>query len=133
MLRQDGVTITELDSISSNIAANSVLPIVEIQSDTTYKTSVELLANFILNSIIPNVTLNLGNANVANLNSTNSNLGSVSNVTILGGSNGYVLTTDGSGNLTWAFMNTDITGDGGNAASSLLLSASLNGGNATNS
>jgi len=42
-----------------------------------------------------------GYANVGNLVTTNSNLGSNSNVKITGGSNGYVLSTDGSGNLSW--------------------------------
>jgi hypothetical protein len=38
-----------------------------------------------------------------NFKSTSSaNLGSVSNIVITGGTNGYVLTTDGAGNLSWA-------------------------------
>lgn len=40
-----------------------------------------------------------GNANFAN--SANINLGSVSNIHISGGLNGYVLSTDGVGNLSW--------------------------------
>jgi hypothetical protein len=50
-----------------------------------------------------NITGNLnqiGNANFAN--SANVNLGNVSNLHISGGINGYVLTTDGAGNLSWA-------------------------------
>ena len=43
--------------------------------------------------------------------SSKSNLNSVSNVTILGGTNGYYLQTDGSGNLTWAPGGTS-TGNG---------------------
>ena len=40
--------------------------------------------------------------NIINLNTTGeSNLGSVANVTITGGSAGYVLCTDGAGNLSW--------------------------------
>ena len=42
------------------------------------------------------------NANFANLTvSSVSNLGPVGNVKITGGTNGYVLQTDGSGNLSW--------------------------------
>lgn len=41
-----------------------------------------------------------------------SNLGNVGNVTITGGTNGYVLQTDGAGNLDWTAM----TGGGGNGA-----------------
>jgi hypothetical protein len=40
---------------------------------------------------IPNVTFN----------GSNLSLGNVANLKILGGTNGYVLTTDGTGNLTW--------------------------------
>ena len=40
---------------------------------------------------------------------SNANLGNVSNVVILGGTNGYFLQTDGAGNLTWA-----PAGNGGN-------------------
>ena len=43
--------------------------------------------------------------------SSKSNLNSVSNVTILGGTNGYYLQTDGSGNLTWA-PGSNSTGNG---------------------
>jgi hypothetical protein len=44
------------------------------------------------------------------LNNGNVNLGDVGNVTITGGTNGYVLQTDGAGNLDWTAM----TGGGGN-------------------
>lgn len=73
---------------------------------------------------------NAGTANIGNLNSINSDLGTVSNVKIGGGSNGYVLSTDGSGNLSWVGIDPSVSGDGGNASSSVLLLASLNGGNA---
>jgi hypothetical protein len=42
------------------------------------------------------------------------NLGNVSNVAILGGTNGYFLQTDGSGNLTWA-----PAGNGGNTGNGI--------------
>lgn len=49
------------------------------------------------------------------------NLGNAANVTVTGGSNGYYLQTDGTGNLTWASVVTGITvavndfvGDGSN-------------------
>lgn len=45
---------------------------------------------------------NLANAIIGNLTVTGtSNLGNVGNITILGGSAGQVLSTDGTGNLTW--------------------------------
>jgi predicted regulator of Ras-like GTPase activity (Roadblock/LC7/MglB family) len=46
-----------------------------------------------------------GTANITGnvaLNGSNVSLGTVSNLHITGGSNGYVLTTDGTGNLSWA-------------------------------
>jgi len=61
-----------------------------------------------------NITFSaVGNANVMTVTGTGANiagtlsvsgttnLGAVGNVTITGGSNGYVLSTDGSGNLSW--------------------------------
>ena len=73
---------------------------------------------------------NIGSANVTTLSTVISNLGQVSNVHIDGGSNGYVLATNGSGNLSWVYIDPSVSGDGGNATSSVLLLASLNGGNA---
>ena len=44
-----------------------------------------------------------GNVNTPDLTVTGlTDLGSVSNITITGGSSGYVLTTDGAGSLSWA-------------------------------
>lgn len=86
MLQQNGITITELTNIGSNIAANSVLPIVNLVTDETQKTSVALLGNYILNNVAPNTTVNLGD---------------IANITITGGSNGYVLHTHGNGELYW--------------------------------
>lgn len=70
------------------------------------------------------------NGNITNLNTTTANLGNVSNVHISGGGAGYVLATNGSGNLSWVLVDPSVSGSGGNASSSLLLLASLNGGNA---
>ena len=48
-----------------------------------------------------------GNLNVT----TRSNLGSITGVNITGGSNGYVMTTDGTGNLSWAALGALVTVD----------------------
>lgn len=54
------------------------------------------------NVVTGNITSS-GNANVANLVvSATTNLGSISNVVITGGSTGQTLTTDGAGHLTWS-------------------------------
>jgi hypothetical protein len=58
---------------------------------------IETSGNYTVNGM--NVS---ANASVANLSVTNSaNLGAVGNVIITGGTNGYVLQTDGSGTLSW--------------------------------
>lgn len=75
-------------------------------------------------------TANINTLNATTLNTVTANLGPVSNVHISGGANGYVLATNGSGSLTWVQIDPSVSGDGGNATSSVLLLASLNGGNA---
>lgn len=220
-----GVKITELP-VMANMLANSAMPIVDMVLDETQQTNVAALGTFILNNIGPTVTSNLGSisnitilggsagfkltthgngtlywsadantapggsnttvqynnngtfagsnafvfnpvsniltvtttnitgnltsgnanlgnlveANVVNVNTVNSNivnvtananLGQVANVKILGGANGQILSTDGAGNLTWKPDSSFPTvGNGGNASTSLLMLASLNGGNA---
>jgi len=163
------IKITELSDIGANLAASTVVPVVDMTgTPTTQKTIVGNIANLILTgsggdyvaaskattagtvttNAQPNITsvgslLNLqvtGNVlanstvrgatvtalyqlNAANLgvnglstmarvNITNSaNLGTVANVHILGGTSGQVLTTNGSGNLSWSTA----SGNGGNA------------------
>lgn len=70
-----------------------------------------------------------GTANLSTVNTNNLNV-SVGNLHVSGGSNGYVLATDGSSNLSWVQIDPSVSGDGGNATSSVLLVASLVGGNA---
>jgi hypothetical protein len=76
-----------------------------------------------------NITLNAGNGNVVantfvgNLSVTGlANLGSVSNVKIQGGSTGQVLSTDGTGNLSWVTQ----SGGGGGETGNIVLN-SFNG------
>jgi hypothetical protein len=75
-----------------------------------------------------NITLNAGNGNVVantfvgNLSVTGlANLGSFSNVKILGGSTGQVLSTDGTGNLSW------ITQSGGSGVTGSIVLDSFSG------
>jgi len=69
------------------------------EADFTYNSSTNLLS---VPSIKSNATANFQGA-------TNVNLGNVANLKISGGQNGYVLQTDGSGNLSWS-----ASGGGGN-------------------
>lgn len=84
---------------SPNITANSITGNVITSNSFT--------GNYLSQSLQSNIT-SLGNlssltvtGNVSFVGSGNVSLGSVSNVKIAGGINGYVLTTDGTGNLTW--------------------------------
>lgn len=85
-MSHSGVKFTQLFNIGNGLAGNSVMAIVNIPGDETMKVRVDQLGNYILANIAPN---------------TNSNLGPIGNVTILGGSNGNVLATYGNGHLYW--------------------------------
>lgn len=62
--------------------------------------------SFTFNNVSETVTIgNLAIGNVANL-------GGTSNVKISGGTNGYVLQTDGTGNLSWTAQAGNVTGNG---------------------
>ena len=74
-------------------------------------------ANFYYTAINGTMTLQnetiIGNSTIGNLViSRTANLGSVANVRITGGTNGYVLQTDGTGNLSWTAQ----TGSGGSGS-----------------
>jgi len=66
------------------------------------------VANTVIDSYQPNIT-SLGTLSSLAVTGT-ANLGSVTNVKITGGTNGYVLQTDGTGNLSWTAQ----TGGNGN-------------------
>jgi hypothetical protein len=88
ILEVDGQLI-QVDPVFSNSVANY---------QVLFKKDYNLTGNTGLLFYDSNTTL-IAN----NFKSTSSaNLGSVSNIVITGGTNGYVLTTDGSGNLSWA-------------------------------
>jgi len=84
--------------------ANSLLSVGNISISGTAQVGNLSIANITLTDISV-----IGNANIGNLKASNSNLGSNSNVIITGGTAGYVLSTNGSGNLSWVAQ----TGGGG--------------------
>jgi hypothetical protein len=126
------IKITELTDIGANLASSTVLPVVNMAgTPTTQKTVMANIANLVLagaggdyvaaatattaNTVItnaqPNITSigNLTGLTVSNAtgvvnfsNTANVTLGAVANLRITGGSNGQTLTTNGSGNLSWA-------------------------------
>jgi len=126
VLRTNGSGNLTWANIQSEIAnAAGANTYVQINNDNLFGAS----ANFRFNTDTNTLFVD-GEANIATLNPTLSNLGPAANVKITGGSSGYVLATDGSGNLSWVYIDPSVSGDGGNATSSVLLLASLYGGNA---
>jgi len=119
-----GSNITVTGNLSvNNITAAGNLSVVDITADDitadlinantiTANIVTATLANGSSNVAIPvangNVTISVaGNANIATFSGTGmtitgiSNLGNIGNVKIYGGSNHYVIVTDGTGNLSW--------------------------------
>ena len=141
VLSTDGNGNLEWRDIQSEIAnAAGANTYVQINNNNLFGASANFRFNTDTNTLNVDGTANLTNTNavtgtfttgnITNLNTIIANLGSVDNVHITGGSNGYVLATNGSGNLTWVQIDPSVSGDGGNASSSVLLLASLYGGNA---
>jgi hypothetical protein len=118
-----GVKITGLNTLP-NVVANTVLVSVDLTIDETLQTNVQALGNFILaeagnifpeanvantvrNNAQPNITsvgtlVGLNSTGTINFTTaSNVSLGDISNLHIDGGSNGYVLHTDGNGSLYW--------------------------------
>lgn len=99
MADKSGIKITELNSIGNAAASSDVLPIVDTSAASnvgeTLKITTQELGTFILSNVAPTVGANLGN---------------VSNVTIEGGSSGFVLSTDGNGVLSWVPPDSGATG-----------------------
>ena len=80
---------------------------------------------------------NTANATIGNLIVTGtSNLGDIANITILGGTPGSVLSTDGAGNLVWSPATPTTYGDSnvttllasGNVTSNIITTANVSGG-----
>ena len=88
--------------LSTNSIANGNSNVV-ITANGNVSTSVAGTANVL---VVTGTGANInGTANITGnvaLSGANVSLGTVSNLHITGGSNGYVLTTDGTGNLSWA-------------------------------
>ena len=141
VLRTDGAGNLNWANIQSEIAnAAGSNTQVQFNNNNLFGASANFTYNSATNTLTVQGTANSTNVNattgvfstgnIFTLNTTIANLGAVNNVHISGGSNGYVLATNGSGNLSWVGIDPAVSGDGGNATSSVLLLASLNGGNA---
>lgn len=98
-LNVDGDTISlgNIDS-SGNISGGNINAAANVTTgNVTVTNKVTIGANLTVNSSA--VLRVAGTMNTAG--SSNVNLGTIANVHIAGGVNGYVLTTDGTGNLSW--------------------------------
>ena len=104
----NGSLLTGVDTSPANIS-NGTSNVQVISSGGNVTTSVGGVANIlVVTSTGANIT---GTLNV----SGQSNLGAVGNVKITGGTSGYVLGTDGTGNLSWTSLSTSTTLANGNS------------------
>jgi hypothetical protein len=86
---------------TTNTASDVSSKMLDIQVNTVSQFSV-YANNYTDLGNVAYANYHTGNANISALNVSGvSNLNSVSNVIITGGTNGYVLSTNGSGNLSW--------------------------------
>jgi hypothetical protein len=108
------IKITQLPSIGNALAANTVLPVVNTAGTaTTDKTTVGNIANFTLSqagntlqpAFLSSLAYSVANSAQPNITSlgtlTSLVVSDVSILNIPGGNTGYVLQTDGEGNLSW--------------------------------
>ena len=102
------IKITQLPSIGNGLTASTILPVVNTTGTAiTAQVVVGNVANFILteagNTLEPAFlsTISYSVANAAQPNITSVGTLSVNTLKITGGTDGYVLQTDGAGNLAW--------------------------------
>ena len=106
------LTLTSGTGASLSIAGNANVTTVQ-----NGNTSIDVTANGSINFTVAGIaniaTLTtqgfIVNSNVDFSNASVTQLGPVSNVKITGGSNGQILTTDGTGNLVWSSSPADVT------------------------
>ena len=92
------------NTTSNNLAVANTLNSQTISvSGTTFTTNLNITgtATFSNNAVISSAALLTVNGNLNATPSANVTLGNVANIHITGGLNGYVLSTDGAGNLSW--------------------------------
>lgn len=125
------IKITSLTDIGNTIPDTTLIPVVDmVGTPTTLKATFANIANAMLSEAgnTYSIALTSENANIANTAGTvttnaqpnitslgtltsltangNVNLGAIGNVHITGGTNGYVLSTNGGGNLSWVALPT---------------------------
>lgn len=132
------IKITQLPSIGNGLSASTILPVVNTSGTAvTEKVSVGAVANFALteagNTLEPaflsTIAYSVANAAQPNITSvgnlTGLTLTNLANFHVPGGTNGYVLQTDGTGNLSWVAGGGSGNGEVGGSNSQLQFN--LNG------
>lgn len=126
------IKISQLANIGGNLNANALIPIVSNTGTLiTDKILVGNLANFVLSeagnllveAFVSDIAYSVSNASQPNITSlgnlTSLTISNLSNLHIPGGTNGYVLQTNGSGNLNWTAMSGSGNGNPGGANSQI--------------
>lgn len=103
------IKITALPNIGNNIAPSTLIPVVNMAGvPTTQKANLQITGNLILAgagtaNFVPAALANLAytvvNSNQANI--TRLGTLNINTLKVVGGVNGYILQTDGTGNLAW--------------------------------
>lgn len=122
------VKISQLSNIGNNLSVNTLIPVVDTSGNyITDKTTVGSVANFILNeagNILPEAFVSTLSYNVINAAQPNiTSVGTLTGLTVSNlanfhlpsGVNGYVLQTNGNGNLSWTAMAGSGNGNPGGA------------------
>ena len=139
----DSIKITSLTNIGANLSYTSIFPVVNITgTPITNKANLQIIGNYILSQAgganmvqAAQATLAQSVVNAAQPNITSVGTLSISTLKISGGVSGYILRTDGAGNLTWIASTATVSGSNTqiqfNNAGSFGSSANLTYNNAT--
>ena len=113
----DSIKITSLNNIGSNLSANTIFPVVNAAVPVTNKANLQIIGNLILSGAgglnfvqAAQATLAQSVVNSAQPNITSVGTLSINTLRISGGVNGYILKTDGTGNLAWISPTSTVSG-----------------------
>ena len=106
----ESIKITSLNDIGSNLTPNSLFPVVDVSgTPITDKANLQIIGNVILSGAggssfvqAAQATLAQSVTNAAQPNITSVGTLNINTLHISGGTDGYFLQTDGTGNLSWS-------------------------------
>lgn len=119
----DSIKITSLTNIGANLSYTSIFPVVDmVGTPTTKKANLQIIGNYILSQAgssnfvqAAQATLAQSVVNAAQPNITSVGTLDIGSLHISGGQNGYVLQTDGTGNVAWSAPGGSGNGETGGA------------------